>query len=58
VRARATIIFPFAIAVFLPPAGLLLGLAALTQEERELGVRLVIVSVLAAAVWAFLLLGG
>jgi len=56
-RTRATAIFPFAIAVFLPPAGLLVGLAALTQNERDLGIRLVIVSVLAAAVWAFILLG-
>ncbi len=56
-RIRATAIFPFAIAVFLPPAGLLVGLAALTQNERDLGARLVIVSVLAAAVWVFILLG-
>lgn len=56
-RTRATAIFPFAIAVLLPPAGLLVGLAALTQNERDLGVRLVIVSLLAAAVWAFILLG-
>lgn len=55
-RARASAIFPFAIAVFLPPAGLLLGLAALAQNERDMGIRLVVVAVLAAAVWAALLL--
>jgi hypothetical protein len=49
-------IFPFAIAVFLPPAGLLLGLAGIQQEQREVGIRLIVVSVLAAAVWALLLL--
>ncbi len=57
-RARATAVFPFAIAVFLPPAGLLLGLAALTQNERDLGIRLMIVAVLAAAVWVALLSSG
>jgi hypothetical protein len=55
VRARATAIFPFAIAVVLPPAGLLLGLAALTQGDRDLGIRLVVVAVLAAGVWIALL---
>jgi hypothetical protein len=55
VRARATEIFPFAIAVFLPPAGLILGLLALSQEDRELGIRLIIVSILAAVVWVLLL---
>jgi hypothetical protein len=49
-------IFPFAIAVLLPPAGILLGLAGIPQEDRELGVRLIVVSVLAAVVWALLLL--
>ncbi len=49
-------IFPFAIAVLFPPAGLLLGLAGLQQQERELGIRLIVVSVLAAVVWALLLL--
>jgi hypothetical protein len=49
-------VFPFAIAVVLPPAGLILGLAAL-QEDRELGVRVIVVSVLAAVVWALLFLG-
>jgi hypothetical protein len=49
-------IFPFAIAVVLPPAGLILGLAAL-QEDRELGIRVMVVAVLAAVVWALLFLG-
>ena len=48
-------VFPFAIAVVLPPAGLVLGLAAL-QEDRELGMRVVAVAVLAAVVWALLFL--
>jgi hypothetical protein len=47
--------FPFAIAIVLPPAGLILGLAAL-QEDRELGLRVMAVAVLAAVVWALLFL--
>jgi hypothetical protein len=57
VRARATAIFPFAIAVFLPPAGLILGLSQLGQEDRELGVRLIVVASLALVVWVVLLAG-
>jgi hypothetical protein len=57
VRARATAIFPFAIAVFLPPAGLILGLVQLSQEDRDLGVRLIVVASLALVVW-IVLLGG
>ena len=53
---RANAIFPFAIAILLPPAGLLLGLLQLTQEDRGLAVRLIVVSLLAAAAWALLLL--
>jgi hypothetical protein len=56
VRARATAVFPFAIAVLLPPAGLLLGLAALAKGEPDTGVRLMVVAVLAAAVWLLLFL--
>jgi len=48
-------VFPFAIAVVLPPAGLVLGLAAL-QEDREMGMRVVAVAVLAAVVWVLLFL--
>jgi hypothetical protein len=55
VRARASAVFPFAIAVFLPPAGLLLGVMQYTQEDRDLGVRLIVVAVLAAIVWVLLL---
>ncbi|MEZ5077473.1 MAG: hypothetical protein R2725_08525 [Solirubrobacterales bacterium] len=44
------IYLPFVIAVLLPPAGLMLGLIGL-QEEREKGIGLLIVSVLAAIVW-------
>ena len=54
---RAAAIFPFAIAVALPPAGLILGLFLLTQENRDLGLRLVIVALLAAIVWVLLLTG-
>ena len=46
-------IFPFAIAVLLPPAGVLLGLVELRQD-RELGIRLLVVAVLAAVVWTLL----
>jgi hypothetical protein len=49
-------VFPFAIAVVLPPAGLLLGLVEMRQH-RELGIRLIVVSVLAAVVWVLLFVG-
>jgi hypothetical protein len=45
--------FPFAIAVVLPPAGLVLGLAAM-QEDLELGLPVMAVAVLAAVVWVLL----
>jgi hypothetical protein len=53
---RASQLFPFGIAIVLPPAGLILGLLNIQQDEKELGVRLIVVSVLAAIVWAFLFL--
>ena len=53
---RASTLFPFAIAVLLPPAGLILGLAAL-QKDRELGIRLMAVAALAAVVWVLLFVG-
>ena len=53
---RAAIYVPFALAVLFPPVGLLLGLIGLQDGERDKGVRLLIVSVLAAAVWAFIFL--
>lgn len=54
-KQRANEIFPFAIAVALPPAGLVLALFA-AEDDRELGIRIGVVAVLAAAVWAFLIL--
>jgi hypothetical protein len=51
---RASRIFPFGIAVVLPPAGLILGLLNIQQDDRELGMRLIAVSVLAAIVWVLL----
>jgi hypothetical protein len=53
---RASQLFPFGIAIVLPPAGLILGLLNIQQDEKELGLRLIVVSVLAAFVWAFLFL--
>ena len=41
----------------LPPAGLLLGLFQYSEDDRELGLRLIVVAILAALVWAVLLLG-
>ena len=55
-RERAATILPFAIAVVLPPAGFILGFFEYAQQDRDLGVRLMVVAVLAAVVWAFLLL--
>jgi hypothetical protein len=51
---RASNLFPFGIAVVLPPAGVLLGLLNIQQGERDLGMRLIAVSVLAAIVWVLL----
>jgi hypothetical protein len=56
VADRLSTLFPFAIAIFLPPAGLILGLAEL-REDRNLGVRLIAVALLAAVVWVLLLVG-
>jgi hypothetical protein len=54
---RASSLFPFGIAIVLPPAGLILGLLNLQQGNRELGIRLVLVSLLAAVVWVLLFAG-
>jgi hypothetical protein len=54
--SRVSTIFPFVIAVLLPPAGLLLGLVELRQD-RERGIRLLVVAVLAAVIWTLLFLG-
>jgi hypothetical protein len=51
---RASNLFPFGIAVVLPPAGLLLGLLNIQQDKRDLGMRLIVVSLLAAVVWVLL----
>jgi len=50
-RERATALYPFAIAIVLPPAGVVLGVAAMSGEDGDNGVRIVIVAVLAALVW-------
>jgi hypothetical protein len=50
---RLSDLLPFVIAVLLPPAGLLLGLVELRQD-RELGIRLLVVALLAAVVWTLL----
>jgi hypothetical protein len=54
---RASNLFPFGIAVVLPPAGLLLGLLNLQQENRVLGIRLILTSLVAAVVWVLLFVG-
>jgi len=45
--------FPFILAVLFPPVGVLLG-AVEFPKNRELGVRLIAVSLLAGVVWALL----
>jgi hypothetical protein len=57
VGERATSLFPFGIAVVLPPAGFLLGILNLLQENRVLGIRLILVSLLSAVVWVLLFVG-
>jgi hypothetical protein len=54
---RASTLFPFGIAVVLPPAGLLLGILNLLQDNRVLGIRLILVSLLAAVIWVLLFVG-
>jgi hypothetical protein len=51
---RATSLFPFGIAIVLPPAGVLLGILNFLQGQRDLGMRLVAVSLIAAIVWVLL----
>lgn len=53
---RLSYLFPFTIAVILPPAGLIIGLAEL-REDKQLGFRLIAVSLLAALVWVLLFTG-
>jgi hypothetical protein len=57
VGERASTLFPFGIAVVLPPAGLLLGILNLLQDNRVLGIRLILVSLLAAVIWVLLFVG-
>lgn len=52
---RANRFFPFALAVVLPPAGLVLGLVTM-QQDPDLGRRLVLVAALAAVIWVLLVL--
>lgn len=48
--------FPYAIALALPPAGAVLAAAAYSNEDdRDLGVRLLITAVLGACVWGIVL---
>jgi hypothetical protein len=51
---RLAVAFPFLIAVLLPPAGLLIGLSQL-DKDRELGLRILAVALLASVVWVFLI---
>jgi hypothetical protein len=51
---RASSLFPFGIAIVLPPAGVILGALELLQGERDQGIRLIAVSLLAAIVWVLL----
>lgn len=44
---------PFILAVLFPPVGLLLGVIGL-QQDRETGIRLIAISVLALIVWVLL----
>ncbi len=55
-KERANVIFPFAIACALPPAGFFLGLVALSEDDRDLGFRLIAVAILAAAAWVAIVL--
>jgi hypothetical protein len=55
-KERANAIFPFAIACALPPAGVLLGLVSIQQEDRDTGLRLIVVSIIAAAAWVAIVL--
>jgi hypothetical protein len=52
---QANRIFPFGVAVVLPPAGLILGLITM-QQDRDQGIRLVVVATLAAVIWVLLIL--
>ncbi len=51
---RASSLFPFGIAIVLPPAGVLIGLLNIQQGDRDQGMRLIAVSLLATIVWVLL----
>jgi hypothetical protein len=53
-KSRATEIFPLAIALVLPPAGLLIGLFAM-QENRDNGLRICAAALVGVVVWVLLL---
>lgn len=55
-KQRANVFFPYAIALALPPAGAVLAAAAYSNDDdRDLGVRLLITAVLGACVWGIVL---
>ena len=51
---KASRIFPFGIAVVLPPAGIIIGLLYVLQGDPELGWRLVGAALLGAIIWVLL----
>ena len=53
---RLTEYFPFIIAVVLPPAGLMLALIERQQGDRDKAIRLLVMSLIAAVIWALLFL--
>ncbi|HEV7769376.1 MAG TPA: hypothetical protein VGO66_01825 [Solirubrobacterales bacterium] len=50
---RLSAYFPFILAMLLPPVGVLLGVIEM-QQDRELGMRIVVVALLAVVVWTLL----
>ena len=52
---RLSLYFPYILAVLFPPVGILLG-AIEWPKDRELGMRLIAVALLATVVWALLFL--
>lgn len=50
---RISVYIPFVLAVLFPPVGLILGLIGL-QQDREMGLRLLAVSAIAALIWVFI----
>jgi hypothetical protein len=50
---RIGVYIPYVLAVLFPPVGLLLGVIGL-QQDRETGIRLIAISVLALVVWVLL----